>query len=219
MDRRDLLRLVPAAGFAGAGLMAGRGLGGAQEEREKSATPRGRPPLQITDVRTIMTAPDRIRLVVVKVLTSEPGLYGLGCATFTQRALAVQTAVATYLTPFLIGRDPDEIEDIWQSSYVSSYWRNGPVLFNAMSGVDMALWDIKGKRASMPVYQLLGGKCRFAADLYAHVRGRDDKEVENNVRAAIAKGFRHVRVQVAIPGMATYGAQASPEEPRERILS
>ena len=123
------------------------------------------------------------------------------------------TAVESYLKPFLLGRDVDQIEDIWQSSYVSSYWRNGPVLFNAMSGVDMALWDIKGKRANMPVYQLLGGKCRFAAALYAHVRGRDFQEVENNARQAMAKGYRHIRVQVAIPGLATYGTAPERSEP------
>ncbi len=214
MDRRDVLRLIPAgAAFGGAGLLGGRALGEAAAGPDEPAARRGLPPLKITDVRTILTAPDRIRLVVVKVLTSEPGLHGLGCATFTQRALAVQTAVDKYLRPFLIGRDPDEIEDVWQSSYVSSYWRNGPVLFNAMSGVDMALWDIKGKRANMPVYQLLGGKCRFAAALYAHTSGRDVQEVEDKARAALEKGYKHVRVQVAIPGMATYGARGDREVP------
>src|SRR5207248_5781808 len=151
-------------------------------------------------VATILTAPNRIRLVVVKVTTSEPGLYGLGCATFTQRAYAVQTAVDKYLKPFLIGRDPEQIEDIWQSSYVSSYWRNGPVLFNAMSGVDIALWDIKGKRAGMPVYELLGGKVRQGADCYFHASGKTFQEVEDSARAAMERGFRHVRVQVATPG-------------------
>jgi mannonate dehydratase len=209
MDRRDVLRLLPAgAALAGPGLLAARGLG---QEPEKPSRPKGLPPIKITDVKTILTAPDRIRLVVVKVETSEPGLYGLGCATFTQRSLAVQTAVDKFLRPFLIGRDADEIEDIWQSSYVSSYWRNGPVLFNAMSGVDMALWDIKGKRANMPVYQLLGGKCRFGAALYAHTSGRSFAEVEDRVRAAMAKGYRHVRVQLAVPGMATYGARGDRE--------
>src|ERR1700747_2341312 len=165
--------------------------------------------VKIRDIKTILTAPNGIRLVIVKVETTEPGLYGLGCATFTQRAFVVQTALEKYLKPFLIGRNVDEIEDIWQSSYVSSYWRNGPVLFNAMSGVDMALWDIKGKRANMPVYQLLGGKCRFAAALYAHVSGRDFKEVEASAREAMARGYRHIRVQVSIPGLATYGASSN----------
>jgi mannonate dehydratase len=217
MDRRDVLRMLPAGAVLGCGLGP---LGSARgADVEKPAAARGLPPLKITDVRSILTAPNRTRLVVVKVMTSEPGLYGLGCATFTQRAYAVQTAVDKYLRPFLIGRDADQIEDIWQSSYVSSYWRNGPVLFNAMSGVDMALWDIKGKRYNSPVYQLLGGKCRFAADLYRHVSGRDPKQVEDGVRRAVEQGYRHVRVQMDIPGMATYGAAVRTEEPREPVVS
>src|SRR5687768_1481182 len=148
----------------------------------------GMPALRITDVKTICTAPDGIRLVVVKVETSEPGLYGVGCATFTQRPLAVVTAVEQYLKPFLIGRDPNDIEDIWQASFVSGYWRSGPVLNNAMSGVDEALWDIKGKRAGMPVYELFGGKCRQAASLYAHASGGDVQELEDNVRRYMELG-------------------------------
>jgi len=166
-------------------------------------------PLKITAVRAICTAPDGIRLVVVKVETSEPGLYGLGCATFTQRPLAVVTAVREYLEPFLIGRDPDDIEDIYQSAYVSSYWRSGPVLNNALSGVDQALWDIKGKRAGMPVYQLLGGKCRSSAALYAHASGGDLQELEDNVRRFMARGYRYVRCQMAVPGYSTYGSASS----------
>jgi mannonate dehydratase len=159
----------------------------------------------IRDIRTICTAPDGIRLVVVKVETNEPGLDGLGCATFTQRPLAVVTAVEEYLKPLLVGRDVDAIEDIYQVAYVSSYWRSGPVLNNALSGVDEALWDIKGKRAGMPVYQLLGGKCRVAAPLYAHASGRDPAEVEDNVHRLVELGYRHVRCQVAVPGYSTYG--------------
>ena len=165
--------------------------------------------IRIRDVRVICTAPDGIRLVVVKVETTEPGLYGLGCATFTQRPLAVKTAVEEYLRPFLIGRPVHDIEDIWQAAYVSSYWRSGPVLNNAMSGVDIALWDIKGKLANLPVYQLFGGKCREAASLYAHASGGDIDEVEENARALMADGFRHVRCQVAVPGSATYGARTT----------
>jgi mannonate dehydratase len=162
--------------------------------------------IRIRDVRVILTAPDDIRLVVVKIETTEPGLYGLGCATFTQRPLVVKTAVEEYLRPFLIGRDVHDIEDIWQASFVSSYWRSGPVLNNAMSGVDEALWDIKGKIANLPVYQLLGGRVREAADLYAHASGRDPEEVAENAQALIERGYRYVRCQVAVPGYATYGA-------------
>jgi mannonate dehydratase len=168
----------------------------------------GMPPLRITDVRTILTQPAGIRLVVVKVLTNEAGLYGLGCATFTQRARTVATAVDQYLKPFLIGKDPLRIEDIFQSSFVSSYWRNGPVLGNALSGVDMALWDILGKRSHQPLYQLFGGKCRDAVETYFHANGRNFAEVEQAVRAARDRGYRIVRAQVAVPGLTTYGTAA-----------
>ena len=169
----------------------------------------GTAPVKIRDIKTILTAPNRIRLVIVKVETTEPGLVGWGCATFTQRALVVQTALEQYLKPFLVGRNVDEIEDIWQSSYVSSYWRNGPVLFNAMSGVDIALWDIKAKRAGMPLYQLLGGKVRHGADCYFHASGASLSEVEDSARRAMEQGFRHVRVQISTPGYAGYGARAT----------
>jgi mannonate dehydratase len=207
MHRRDLLKWTTlGAGVAFPALLGGHGaspaaLGGAPP------APAGKTlaPLKITDVRTILTAPARIRLVVVKVTTSEPGLYGLGCATFTQRARVVQTAVDRYLKPFLLGKDPSQIEDVWQSSFVSSYWRNGPVLNNAISGVDIALWDVLGKRTGLPLYQLLGGRCRQAVDVYRHASGRTFKDVEASCRKYLEQGYRHVRVQVGIPGLVTYG--------------
>ena len=166
--------------------------------------------IRITNVKAICTAPNGIRLVVVKIETSEPGLYGVGCATFTQRPLAVVTAIEEYLKPFLIGRDPNDIEDIWQTSFVSSYWRSGPVLNNAMSGVDEALWDIKGKRAGMPVYELLGGKCRMAAPVYTHASGGSIEELEDSVRRLWEEGFRYIRCQMAVPGYSTYGSRTAP---------
>ena len=158
----------------------------------------------ISDVRTILTQPHGSRLVIVKILTSVDGLYGLGCATFTQRAQAVCKVVQEYVRPFLIGRDVDKIEETWQMLMVNAYWRNGPVLNNAVSGVDQALWDIKGKRAGMPVYQLLGGKCREAAAVYSHAGGGSPSEVLEQVHRFMESGYRYIRVQLG-----GYGGKAT----------
>ncbi|MBM3882831.1 MAG: starvation-sensing protein RspA [Verrucomicrobia bacterium] len=202
MNRRDVLR---SGGLAAAAALFSPPL----RASDPDPTPRGLSPLKIAKVRPILTAPHgRIRFVVVKVETSEPGLYGLGCATFNQRPLAVKTAIEEYLDPFARGRDVDNIEDLWQVAYTSSYWRNGPVLNNALSGLDQALWDIKGKRANMPVYQLLGGKCRFAVPCYAHSSGRDLSQLEDSVRRNLERGFRYIRIQMGGYGSPHLSAQA-----------
>src|SRR5579862_5419031 len=155
MNRRNILKSIAGAGLAG--LIAPR------EEKAQQAVEkaiRGLPRPKIKDITVIETAPANVRLDVVKITTDQDGLYGYGCATFTQRADLIRPAVERYLKPFLLGKTTDRIEYIWQSCYDSSYWKNGPVLNNAISGVDQALWDIKGRQAGMPVYQLAGGKCR-----------------------------------------------------------
>jgi mannonate dehydratase len=204
MHRRKLLQM--AAGALAAGPLAHRQLA-AQAQAERAT--RGMPSPKIRDVQVIATAPEGLRLVVVKILTDQNGLYGYGCGTFTQRADLVVAAVERYLKPFLLGKPADRIDDIWQACYNSSYWRNGPVLNNGLSGVDMALWDIKGRQAGMPVYQLLGGKCREAADCYCHASGAEIPEVIDSAKKWMAQGFRHVRIQVGTPGMAGYGAGPS----------
>src|SRR5580698_3871706 len=166
---------------------------------------KGLPAPKIKDIQVIQTAPAGSRLTVVKILTDQDGLYGYGCGTFTQRADLVAPAVERYLKPFLVGKNTDRIEDIWQSCYDSSYWKNGPVLNNALSGVDQALWDIKGRQAGMSVYQLAGGKCREAVDAYPHASGAEFEDVVANAKQFMAQGFRNVRVQVGVPGMEGYG--------------
>jgi mannonate dehydratase len=179
-------------------------------ERERQAqaqvqrATRGMPSPKIKDVGVIATEPAGVRLSVVKITTDQDGLYGYGCATFTQRADLVNAAVERYLKPFLVGKPTDRIEDTWQACYNSSYWRNGPVLNNAISGVDEALWDIKGRQAGLPVYELLGGKCREAADCYVHITGDDYAEVVEAGRRAMAQGFRNVWLQATVPGFAGF---------------
>lgn len=160
--------------------------------------------MKIKEVRVVVTCPTR-NYVLVKIVTDE-GLYGVGDATLNGRELAVAAALKEHIVPLLIGRDPGCIEDIWQYLFRGSYWRGGPVQMTALAGVDMALWDIKGKAAGMPVYSLLGGKTREGALCYTHCGGRDFKEVEDSVRAKMAEGFKVLRAQVAIPGTkGTYG--------------
>jgi len=206
MDRRGYFRLA-ATGIAGAisaALPAPRLAAEQQAARATHALPS---PI-IKDIQVITTQPAGVRLVVVKVITDQDGLYGYGCATFTQRADLVVPAVEKYLKPFLIGKPADRIEDTWQACYNSSYWRNGPVLNNAISGIDEALWDIKGRQANMPVYQLLGGKAREAVLTYATVGGEETPEVIDRVREQMAGGFRVIKVQIGVPGMAVYGPRS-----------
>jgi len=162
--------------------------------------------VRITGVRAIVTAPGGIPLVVVRVDTSDPGLYGLGCATFTQRWKSVVSFVEDYLARLVIGRYPGDIEDLTRLARFSAYWREGPVGNNAISGLDQALWDIAGKRAGLPVHELLGGRVRAAADTYTHASGATIEETLDAAEEFVAQGWRHVRLQVSQPGRGTYGS-------------
>ncbi len=160
--------------------------------------------MKITNIKVVVTCPGR-NYVLVKIETDE-GIYGVGDATLNGRELAVAKALEEHIVPLLIGRDPDQIEDIWQYIFRGTYWRGGPVLMTALAGIDMALWDIKGKKAGLPLYSLLGGKSRNKALCYTHVSGKDFVEVKDNALKCIEKGYKALRIQVAIPGCkGTYG--------------
>ena len=159
----------------------------------------------ITDVTVIATAPEGINLLVVKVETNQPGLVGYGCATFAYRHLAVVCLIEEYLKPLLIGRDAQAIEELWQLMHQNAYWRNGPIENNAISGVDMALWDLKGKIAGLPLYQLFGGKCREGVPIYRHADGRDVAELCDNIAKYREQGITHVRCQTGGYGGGAFG--------------
>ena len=160
--------------------------------------------MKITEARVIITSPGR-NFVSIKICTDE-GLYGVGDATLNGRELAVSAYLKDHIMPLLVGRDPHQIEDIWQFLYRGAYWRKGPVTMTAISAVDIALWDIKAKAADMPLYQLLGGKSRSGVMVYGHANGDSIEETVDEVGKFLNDGYLAVRAQTGIPGLkSTYG--------------
>ncbi len=160
--------------------------------------------MKITEARVIVCSPGR-NFVTLKIVTDE-GVYGIGDATLNGREKAVVSFLEDYLCPSLIGRDPQQIEDIWQFFYRGVYWRRGPVGMTALAAIDTALWDIKAKLANMPLYQLLGGRSRDKIMVYSHANGSDIESTLDEVGKAVDLGYKAVRVQCGIPGIAsTYG--------------
>ena len=160
--------------------------------------------MRITDARVIVTCPGR-NFVTLKLVTDE-GLTGVGDATLNGRELAVAAYLTEHVVPVLIGRDPARIEDTWQYLYRGAYWRRGPVTMTAIAAVDTALWDIKGKVAGLPVYQLLGGRSRDGVTVYGHANGETVDEAMAAVAHYVELGYRAVRVQTGVPGLeSTYG--------------
>jgi mannonate dehydratase len=160
---------------------------------------------RITRVRTFLCAPQGCPYLIVRVETDQPGLYGLGCASDPQRTLAVRAVLDHYLDPLVRGRDAGDIEDIHRLLLNSGYWRGGSIAGNALGAVDVALWDIKAKAAGLPLHSLLGGRVRAGAEAYTHVDGGCAGEIAERVAAAVEAGYRHVRVQVGLPGVDAYG--------------
>ncbi len=152
---------------------------------------------KITSARVIVTCPGR-NFVTLKIETDE-GVYGLGDATLNGRELAVKSYLEDHVAPSLIGRDAHRIEDVWQFLYKGAYWRRGPVTMSAIAAVDTALWDIKGKIANLPLYQLLGGASREGVMVYGHANGKDIEETIDNALRYQAEGYKAIRLQSGVP--------------------
>jgi mannonate dehydratase len=160
--------------------------------------------MKIIEGKVIVTCPGR-NFVTLKIITDE-GVYGIGDATLNGRELSVVSYLQDHVVPCLIGRDPHQIEDIWQYLYRGAYWRRGPVTMSAIAAVDMALWDIKAKLAKMPLYQLLGGRCREGVMVYGHANGSTIDETLGELDRYIGMGYKAIRLQTGVPGLkSTYG--------------
>jgi mannonate dehydratase len=160
--------------------------------------------LKIRSAKVIVTCPGR-NFVTLKIETQD-GITGLGDATLNGRELSVASYLTDHVIPCLVGRDAHQIEDIWQYLYRGAYWRRGPVTMSAIAAVDMALWDIKAKAAGMPLYQLLGGKCRDGALVYCHANGATIDDTIAQAKSYQALGYKAIRLQAGVPGLkSTYG--------------
>jgi mannonate dehydratase len=167
--------------------------------------------VRITSAKVIVCSPGR-NFVTLKIFTDE-GVTGVGDATLNGRELAVAAYLREHVVPALIGRDPARIEDTWQYLYRGAYWRRGPVTMSAIAAVDTALWDIKGKVAGLPVYQLLGGRSRSGVSVYGHANGADIPALLSSVADFVSRGYRAVRIQAAVPSSEIsdiYGVSAAP---------
>ena len=175
--------------------------------------------LPITAARVIVTCPGR-NFVTLKIETAA-GIHGVGDATLNGRELAVASYLNDHVIPMLIGRDAHQIEDIWQFLYRGAYWRRGPVTMSAIAAVDTALWDIKGKAAGLPVYQLLGGASRTGVRVYGHANGQTVEETIAEARRYRDLGYTAIRLQAGVPGLAsTYGVSRDKMyyEPADGVL-
>jgi mannonate dehydratase len=155
--------------------------------------------MRIVDAQVNVCCPGR-NFVTLKI-TTEEGVYGLGDATLNGRELAVASYLRDHVAPLLIGRDARRIEDTWQYLYKGAYWRRGPVTMTAISAVDTALWDIRGKTLNTPVYQLLGGASRESVLVYGHANGKTIDDTVSAVAEYVALGYRAIRAQCGVPGM------------------
>ena len=155
--------------------------------------------MKITSARIIVCSPGR-NFVTLKIETDE-GLTGIGDATLNGRELSVASYLQDHVIPCLIGRDPHQIEDIWQYLYRGAYWRRGPITMTAIAAVDTALWDIKAKAAGLPLYQLLGGKSRTGVMVYGHANGSDIEHTVDEVLRYAEMGYKAIRAQSGVPGI------------------